>query len=479
MKIIKTLKSYPTTFWIANSIELIERWAWYGFYMLFANYLTRSVELGGLSFSQIEKGNIMGLGTAILYLLPIITGSIADKFGYKRVLAVSFFIYTSAFFMFPHFTSYSGVFAIYLYLALGAALFKPIISATIAKTTNEENSSVGFGIFYMMVNIGAFFGPLLTLVYKNEGYNLVFYISGGIIALNFLLLIFYKEPQREKSQQSLLEMINDSFLQIITVLKDLKFMIFLIIIAGFWTMYYQLFFTLPVFIEQWVDSSKMFQFFSENIPFIANQYGHNGQMEAEFITNFDAMYIIIFQVFVSALIMKWRPLNAMVTGFIVNAIGMALTFYSQNVFFLIFALLIFGIGEMMGSPKITEYIGRNAPKDKKALYMGFGFIPVFIGSYLAGKVSGIGYQTLSDKHSLVQQLASSEGFQLADGLTKQQYFDAVAIRLNMTSGELTNHLWTNYHPYNIWILVFGIGFAAATLLLIYNRFIVQNSSKTV
>ncbi len=182
MGIGRTFKKFPKTFWVANSIELFERWAWYGFFMLFANYLTGSSDMGGLELSQAEKGHIMGFGTAFLYFLPVLTGSIADKIGYKKVLFISFVIYTTAFIALPMFDSFWGVFAIYLYLAVGAALFKPVISATIAKTTTNETSSIGFGIFYMMVNIGAFIGPLVTLLFiKDNSYDFVFYISAGVV----------------------------------------------------------------------------------------------------------------------------------------------------------------------------------------------------------------------------------------------------------------------------------------------------------
>jgi POT family proton-dependent oligopeptide transporter len=188
---------FPKTFWVANTIELFERFAWYGFFMLFANYLTKSSELGGLEFSQSQKGWIMGVGTAIVYFLPVITGAIADKWGYKRVLILAFIVYASAFLLMPQFTSFAGVFFIYTYLAIGAALFKPVISATIAKTTTEKNASIGFGIFYMMVNVGSFFGPLLTLAFKDTSYELVFYISAAIISINFILLLFYREPLKK------------------------------------------------------------------------------------------------------------------------------------------------------------------------------------------------------------------------------------------------------------------------------------------
>lgn len=471
-KVASIFKKFPKTFWVANTIELFERWAWYGFFMLFANYLTGSLDQGGLEFSQSQKGMIMGIGTGILYFLPVITGAIADKYGYKKVLFLAFIIYASAFVLLPMFDTFTGVFIMYLYLALGAALFKPVIQATIAKTTTDETASIGFGIFYMMVNLGAFIGPMVTLLFKNESYSLVFNISAGIISLNLLLLFFYKEPYREKNESSFSVTIGQIFKNIGLVLKDWKFVIFLLIVAGFWTMYNQLFFTLPVFITQWVDTSGMYNFFNEYLPFFASNYGSHGQMEAEFITNFDALFIILFQVMISSLVMKWRPLNTMITGFIISSIGMSLTLLTQNVVFIMVALLIFAIGEMSASPKVSEYIGRIAPRDKKALYMGYSFIPLFLGNIFAGFISGDVYQQMSDKHTFVKQVAEKQGLTISEGLTQNQYFEAVAAQMNMNPSELTNYLWQQYNPSSIWVVIFSIGIFAAISLWLYNRFII-------
>ena len=475
---MSTFKKFSRTFWIANTIELFERWAWYGLFMLFANYLTGSTDTGALGFSQAEKGLMMGVGVAILYFLPLITGAIADKYGYKRLLLLSFIVYTSAFILLPQFTSFAGVFIMYMYLAVGSALFKPIISATIAKTTTDETSSIGFGIFYMMVNIGAFFGPLLTLVLRNNSgsYQLVFYVSAAIVALNFIMLLFYKEPEREANNETFSKAIVTVFHNVYTAVKDHKFLIFLLLIAGFWTMYYQLFYSLPVFISQWVDTSAVFTFFSLHIPFFANNYGIDGQMNAEFITNFDALFIIIFQIMISTLVMKWKPLNTMMTGFFVCSSGIALTLTTQNVIFTIVALFIFSLGEMSSSPKITEYIGRIAPQDKKALYMGCSFIPVCIGSLFAGIVSGNVYGALSDKDVFVHREIAGQGIQLADGLSKNEYFSQAAAQMNMSPMELTNYLWDKYHPASIWTIVFAIGLAAAVGLFLYDRFLLNAKS---
>ena len=473
--LLGTFKQFPRTFWVANTIELFERWAYYGFFMLFANYLTGSSDVGGLELSQIQKGYIMGVGTGILYFLPVLTGAIADKYGYRRMLFISFIVYTSAFIIMPLFNTFAGVFAMYIYLAVGAALFKPIISATIAKTTNKNTSSIGFGIFYLMVNIGAFFGPMVTLLYKSN-YMLVFYISAAIISLNFFMLLLYKEPGRTKSSESLAETITQVFKNIWIVLLDFKFLIFLLIVAGFWTMYFQLFFTLPVFITQWVDTSQLYNFFSLHMPIIAENYSVNGQMESEFVTNFDALFIIIFQIFISTLVMKKKPLNTMFVGFVIASIGMALTLLTQNVIYTLIAMLVFSFGEMAASPKITEYIGRIAPADKKALYMGYSFIPVFIGTIFAGYISGSVYQTMSDKHTLLIRLMAEKGMNIPENISQNALFTESAKYLNMSNNELTNYLWNTYHPSNIWIVIISIGLLSAAALWLYNKFLINQTS---
>ena len=381
-------------------------------------------------------------------------------------------IYTSAFVLLPMFSTFTGVFLMYLYLALGAALFKPIISATIAKTTTDETASIGFGIYYMMVNIGAFFGPMVTLLFKGSS-NLVFYVSAGIIALNFVLLLFYKEPHRGVVQQtSLTRTFGDIFRNMFSIVKDLKFVVFLLIVAGFWTMYNQLFFTLPVFISQWIDTSVLYHFFEKYIPFISTNYSPApGVMDAEFVTNFDALYIIIFQIIVSSVVMRMKPLKSMISGFLVCSIGMALTLFSQNVLFTLVAILIFSLGEMAGSPKITEYIGRIAPHDKKALYMGYSFIPVFIGNVFAGIISGVVYQNMADKVMITRQFVAKKDLQLPDGLSNNAYFDHVAQQVNLTPHELTNLLWNEYSPSDIWMVILAIGLGTTLLLYIYDRVI--------
>ncbi|MEA3505595.1 MAG: MFS transporter [Bacteroidota bacterium] len=473
-------KRFPTTFWIANTMELFERWAWYGMFLVLALYLTNSKDTGALGLSQIQKGNIMGIVSAILYFLPVITGTIADKFGYKKILLISFGILSSGYFMIGYFTSYTSIFAILLYIAVGGALFKPVISATIAKTTNKTTSSIGFGIFYMMVNLGAFIGPIFASKLRELDWNYVFHMSSGIILVNVILVIFfYKEPERERNNDPIFASIKQALKNIWIALSDKKFILFLFLIIGFWSMYLQLFFTLPVFIEQWMDTSSVYNLLDSISPALASAIGTDrGTINPEMITNIDALYIVLFQILISSIVMRFKPLVAMTVGIFISATGIGLMFATNNPLFLIPSILVFAIGEMSTSPKITEYIGHIAPKNKIALYMGCSFLPMSGGNFLAGILSGSVYGTLSDKITLLKNEVATRGLkipEISDSFTKNDYVLEAANQMNMSQPELTDFLWQHHQPYQIWYVFTAIGIFTGFALLLYNRFLISKS----
>ncbi len=473
-------KKYPRTFWVANTMELFERWAWYGMFMLLALYLTGSKDTGALGFTQEQKGYLMGPVVAILYFLPVITGAIADRYGYKRVLIVAYIILASGYFFMGIFKTYFSVYVVFLYVAVGAALFKPIISATIAKTTDDETSSIGFGIFYMMVNIGAFIGPVVASKMRENNWQFIFITSSIVILVNMIIvLLFFKEPERKKSTEPLGESILTIFKNIRTALSDIKLLLFLIIIIGFWSMYNQLFYTLPIFIDQWMDTSVVYNFIYSFAPGFAKAVGTpEGTIAPEMMSNLDAMYIVIFQILVSAIVMKFKPLNAMMSGILVNAIGLSLTFYTNNPFFLFFSILIFGLGEMASSPKIIEYIGKIAPKEKVALYMGASFIPMAGGNFFAGILSGDVYGSMSDKITLLQKEVTARGFsipEISDTFTQNNYIHRACELMGMNEHELTQFLWNTYDPSKIWVVFGGIGLATVILLFLYDKLILKKN----
>lgn len=481
MSKLQIFKRYPSLFWIANIIELFERWAWYGFYMGFSIFLVNSTDTGALGFTQTQKGLIMGTGSMLLYLLPIITGSIADKIGYKKVLFLSFLIYFTGFWMIISFESFEKVFLSFIWICVGGAFFKPIISAVVARTTDEETSSIGFGIFYMMVNIGGFIGPFIAGIVLGKSWNYVFYLSMLAIALNLLItLFFFKEPIIKEKGATLGRGILQAFRNIYITLLNWKYVLFLVIMVLFWTAFNQLYYSFPVFVEDWVDTSDLYNSLHSIFPSFAESIGtEQGTISTVTLSSMDSFFIIAFQLVVSAFVMRFRPLSAMMGGILVLSGGLGLMFSMNSGWLVLFGVLVFALGEMASSPKFTEYIGRIAPEDKKALYMGTSFLPIAVSHQLAGWISGRPYEKVADKIYLLKEEVAKRGLSIPEitdqfaqnPFSKNDYFREAARQMNLSESQLTDFLWVNYHPGQIWMLFAGIAVSATVLLFIYDRFI--------
>ena len=479
MKALQVFRQYSRTFWASNVIELFERWAWYGFYMAFALYLVNSKDSGALELSQAQKGIIMGTGSMLLYLLPLITGAIADKVGYTRMLILSYTVYISGFYMIRSFDTFGLVFFAFIWTCIGGALFKPIISAMIARTTTAETSSIGFGIFYMMINIGGFIGPFIAGVVMDKSWDYVFYISMATMSVNYIITLFlFKDPIIKDNSTTLGQSIVQALKNILITLENWRYLLFLIIMVLFWTAFNQLYYSFPVFVDQWVNTSVLYDGLAAVWPWLALKIGTTSDtISAVTLTSMNAFFIIVFQLIVSAFVMRFRPLTAMMGGILVLSGGVGLMFSSQSVWLVLLGILIFALGEMGSSPKFTEYVGRIAPEDKKALYMGTSFLPIAASHQLAGWISGGPFERIADKFYLLRLETNTRGLNLpalSDTYSKNDFFQDAATQMNLSTVDLTQYLWGAYNPHAIWYLFSGIAVLAVVLLWLYDRFIIPS-----
>lgn len=528
-----TVSSFNKNFWIASFMELMERWAWYGIYTLFGLYLVGSTDMGGLGFDHVQKGNIMGNIVGILYFLPLIFGVIADRIGYKVSLTISFLIMMIGYYFLGQVTTYWNVYLVFLLVAIGAAFFKPVASAIVARNTDETTGTMGFGIFYMMVNIGGFIGPTISSGLRTTyGWKIIFIQAAVVIAINLIvLLLFYKEPKIEKPKEPMGQAIMESITGIFKALKDIRLGILLLLMIGFWTMFNQLFNTLPNFIEDWVNSAALSNWLNENVPFLGTLLTQDGQVKPEWFTNIDSFMIICCQVFVSYFVIKMSHINAVIRGAVVATIGIGLTFYSGNVWFTIIGTMIFAIGEMMSSPTVSSFIALITPKGKEGLYQGTYFLPVAASYFVTSYISGDLYQSWSDKLSLLKREMTQRNMAMPEVITheqfieqgakvlnvpiatfekqfnlkaesvdwiqvsiafkdyaatknidisqvhfpfsKNEYFTLAEQKLGMSHWEMTDMLWNTYQPNKIWMVIVGIGIFSIISLYIYNQVVVK------
>lgn len=479
----ETIKSFKSSFWLASFMELMERWAWYGVFTLFSLYLVASTDEGGLGFSHKEKASIMSQITGILYLLPLFFGVIADRIGYKISLCIAYVTMIFGYYAMGSTNSYWGMYTMFLLVALGAAMFKPVASGIVSKSTDSSNGTLGFGIFYMMVNIGGFIGPASSSYLRTEfGWKLIFIQASVVIGINLLLLLFFfKEPERTHyKKESIGKEILSSLQKIVEAVKDTRLTVLLILMIGFWTMFNQLFYTLPNFITDWVNSEALSNWIATHAPFLERTLTENGQIKAEWFTNIDALMIVFFQIMVSYVVTKMRHVSAMIRGFVIAAIGIGITFYTHNVWFTIIGVFIFALGEMTTNPTFSSFIALISPKGKEALYQGTYFLPVAAGNFLTQFISGNLYEAWSDKLGLCQRYMSEKGIAMPEvgvSFSKNDYFTLAEQKLGMSHWQLTQVLWDTYHPNKIWWVVVGIGTITIVALYVYDLVVIRPREK--
>ncbi|WP_440876135.1 MFS transporter [Thalassotalea sp. PLHSN55] len=207
----RDITPFPKAFYIANTMEIFERLAWYGMYTLLASYILTPNSQGGLGLDNTERGLIMGVVPFFLYLFPVVSGALADRIGYRKMFLISFILMAPSYYFLGYATSLGSFISIFMLIALGAGIFKPVVIATISRTTDQSNRGLGFGIFYMMVNIGGFLGPLLApIIQKNYGWQWVFTFAAIWISVNFIpALFFYKEPKRHEKSGGLKQVFQE------------------------------------------------------------------------------------------------------------------------------------------------------------------------------------------------------------------------------------------------------------------------------
>lgn len=375
-KISNFFKQFSPQFWLVIMFEFFERGSYYAMMSILSVYFTDI-----LFFSKESVGVIKSTIQPLLYILPIVAGAIGDRFGYKKTLIFAFTFLGLGYFLTSQFKDYALVFASLVIMGFGAGAFKPMISGTIARITNEKNSTLGFGIFYWSINFGAFLFPLVLVPYlkNNFGWHSVM-IASAIFTAGMLIptILFYKEPPRPESSKSLLEV----FKGMILVLKDFRFISLIVIYSGFWILYFQMFDSVLWYVKDYVDAKSLNNVV--NSFFAVFGINLNWRFDVEHVTVINAGTIILLQMIVSNIVKNKKALPTMITGISLGTIGMAILAISADIWVFMAGIIMFSIGEMTAHPKFISYVGLIAPEDKKATYLGYAFLYGVIGSMIGG-----------------------------------------------------------------------------------------------
>jgi len=321
---------------------------------------------------------------------------------------------------------------------------KPCVVGTTARASKENVRSIGYSIYYTMVNIGGAAGPYLaSWAHRHLGVEGVYRVAAfSVFAMFFVVLLFFREPRKAGDAPppsiatvarnfcvvlgnarlvlpvlaiALLMKIYSFFhpalsipwwiwvgLLALVLAGISRFMWFLVLFTGYWVVFWQQYISLPGFIHGYVNSGS----------------------DVEMILVTDGLAVICLTLVVNYLTRKIPAFQAVILGTLITAASWLILAFWPTVPGAILSLFVLALGEIIQSPRYYEYISRLAPPGQQGTYMGFAFLPIGIGSLIGGWFGG----------------------------TIVHHF-----------GEVT------HQPERIWWAVTAVGVATAALLWIYDK----------
>lgn len=368
---IKT--GFERPFWVANITELFERLSYYAAFASLARYLHEA-----LKFPVQEASSLTGLFGGLVWFLAAFGGTVADRLGFRRALSLAYLILSCSYFLLGSLTApWLGPVRDHLPLgvlvgfvlalpALGIALVKPAVVGTTARASKDNVRSIGYSIYYTLVNIGGAAGPFVaSWVHRHMSVENVFRVAAfSVFVMFFAVLIFFREPRKAGEIQT--TSLRQALSNFGTVLANPRFMLFLLIFSGYWIVYWQEFIILPIYVHDYI----------------------NPNTDTEIMLMTGPLLVIALTVLMNLATQKVAPFRAITLGTLISAIAWILLVIHPTVFMAYLTLAVVAIGEIIQSPRYYEYISRLAPPGQQGTYMGFAFLPIGIGSFIAGWFGG-------------------------------------------------------------------------------------------
>ena len=364
---------FERPFWIANISELFERLSYYAAFASLPRYLHES-----LNFGVQRASSLAGLFGGLVWFMAAFGGALADRMGFRRALSLAYLILSISYFLLgsiasPWFAPVRNAMPLVLLVtvilmlpALGIALVKPCVVGTTARASKENVRSIGYSIYYTLVNIGGAIGPFLAgWVHQHLSVEKVFGMAAlSVFVMFFAVLLLFKEPRRSGEVKT--ESLGQVARNFVTVVSNWRFMLFLFIFSGYYIAFWQQFIILPLYIHDYVNASS----------------------NTEMLLMWDSLTVISLQMLVSILTQKMPSFRGITLGTLISGLAWILLVLHPSVTMAVVTLIVVAIGEITQQPRYYEYISRLAPSGQQGTYMGFAFLPIGIGSLVGGWFGG-------------------------------------------------------------------------------------------
>jgi proton-dependent oligopeptide transporter, POT family len=391
---------FHRSFWVANTTELFERLAYYGTSAVLAIYLKEQ-----LHFSSELAGWLLGTFGFVVWFLPVLGGTLADRFGFRRALLFAYLVMSVGYFLLGSLSApwMQGlrqalsdkwlVLAILMIPALGPAVVKPCVAGTTARASTEAVRPYGYSIYYTIVNIGGTLGPVVAwLVRKQLGWGMenVFRVCSLSVFLMFWVTLFFSHEAPAAAGRKVAS-VAAALRNLVLVLGNFRFMVFLLIFSGYWVVFWQQYIAAPLFVRGYISPNA----------------------DVDLLLSVDAFTVICFQILVSYLTRRIPAIPAITLGILISssawvilavhptspalaqaASSMAGAIFGRSIAIdpaapmLALTLVVLALGEITQSPRYYQYVSQLAPPGQEGLFMGYAFLPIAIGYFIAGVLGG-------------------------------------------------------------------------------------------
>jgi len=394
-------KGFPKDFWVANGVELLERAAYYGVFIVITLYLSRI-----LGFDDIQAAMIAGTFSAGLYFLPTFTGAIADKMGFKSALLLAFALLTigyASLALFPALLENQGlveygrtvvftgllqddirwaIVPIMVVIMVGGSFIKAVITGTVAKSTTADTRAKGFSIFYMMVNIGSFSGKTIVKPLRESMgdlglINLNYFAAAMTLVAFFSILFFFKNTAHNHQAKSMREV----WTSLLKVLGNGRLVALILIITGFWMVQHQLYATMPKYVLRMAGEGASPSWYANVNPLVV-------VLTVAFVTSMMRKRSALFSMIIGMFIMPIAAIAMAMGNMLDGQIDLGFMQVHPIAFMMIVGIVFMGLAESFISPRFLEYFSLQAPKGEEGLYLGFSHLHSFISSLLGFGLSG-------------------------------------------------------------------------------------------
>ncbi|MCG8406084.1 MAG: MFS transporter [Phycisphaerales bacterium] len=472
------------------SIEMFERLAYFGIRTVVPIYIMQADDPGGLHLTANHKAKIYAWWFFFQSILPVVTGGYADRYGYKRVLTFAIALNITGYVLMAFARDYTAFFTAIMVLAVGTAFFKPCLKGSLAQNLSKQNSSLGWGVFYWIANVGALIAPIVsTLIlgdpHTPEAWRNLFLASAGFTSINLLLLLTFKDTPTgaDKTQNPMVV-----FRKTLTNLFEPRLLSFLMIMSCFYVMMFQVWDLQPNFISDWIDSRGL----AEGLSFlpdalylrITETTDSGARVPQQLLLSLNPALVVLCVIPVSWIAARVRSLSALLIGMTLAVTGVLVAGLTRQAGVLLLGITVFSLGEMLTGPKKNEYLGLIAPPGKKGLYLGYVSMVAGIGGILGSRLAGHVYGRYGEKATLalrylaehtlfgrdknwngaVGSLEESLGVSRTEAVRKLQEVEGI------DAGEAARLLWETYHPqYYVWVPFAATGLIAIIAFAAYGR----------